>query len=82
MSDLSTKQASRRYLWAAIALVALFFINLINGKLSLMSQTEPYLHLEGVPEFILLLLAVACFVISALLSKAALNPTEDRKQKV
>lgn len=54
-------------LFAAALLLALFFANLIVGKIRLLTKTGVAAPLDGVPEFILLMAASAFFVAALLL---------------
>ncbi len=54
------------WLLSAGLFFVLFLINIFMGKYSLVLKTKPWLALGDVGEFLLLLVAVICFVIAAL----------------
>ena len=56
----------RRRLAAGGALLAVFFGNMMIGKIRLLTQTGVAAPLDGVPEFLLLAAAVGCFVAALL----------------
>ncbi len=62
---------SRVYLAASILGIVLFTINLVVGKMEVSSLMPTSMHLDGVPEFLLLLTAIIFFVISTLLKERA-----------
>ncbi len=62
---------SRNYLLASVLGILLFAINLVLGKLEVAYKIDTVVHLEGVPEFMLLLVSVVLFVVSALLRERA-----------
>ena len=62
---------SRIYLVISIACIVLFAVNLVVGKMEVSSRIDTNIHLDGVPEFLLLLVAVMFFVISTLLKERA-----------
>lgn len=62
-------KTSRTYLAFSIICIVLFAINLVIGKLEVAYKINSHVHLEGVPEFILLLAAVIFFIISTLLKE-------------
>ncbi|MDE0280816.1 MAG: hypothetical protein OXN16_06995 [Gammaproteobacteria bacterium] len=49
----------------------MFAVNLVVGKMEVSSRIDTNIHLDGVPEFLLLLVAVMFFVISTLLKERA-----------
>ena len=57
---------SRFYTIISAICIAIFVINLILGKIEVTYRIDTVVHLEGVPEFILLLVSVIFFVISTL----------------
>ena len=59
-------RSARNMLVVSALLMALFFANLITGKIRLLSGTGIAAPLDGVPEFILLMLAVGFFVAGLL----------------
>ncbi len=78
----NTKATSRFFLRGSLLGIVLFLINLGLGKLALLYQWNLWLHLEGVAEFLLLLITVICFVIGTLLTERRLaaenmNRTEE-----
>ncbi|KAA3622539.1 MAG: hypothetical protein DWQ08_12690 [Proteobacteria bacterium] len=56
---------------ASILCVLLFLINLVLGKIEVANKIDTKVHLEGAPEFLLLLASVILFVISTLLKERA-----------
>ena len=62
---------SRVYLIISIACILLFALNLVVGKMEVSSRIDTDIHLDGVPEFLLLLVSVMFFVISTLLKERA-----------
>ena len=64
-------QPSRYFLFLSLLGIALFALNLLVGKLALMFGWNVWLHLEGVPEFLLLMITVVSFVIGTLLNEKA-----------
>lgn len=62
---------SRIYLIISISCIVLFAVNLVVGKMEVSSRIDTNIHLDGVPEFLLLLVAVMFFVISTLLKERA-----------
>ncbi len=60
---------SRFYFVIAAVCIVLFVLNLIVGKIEVTYRIDTIVHLEGVPEFILLLVSVIFFVISTLLKE-------------
>jgi len=80
----NTLTASQFFLRVSLLGISLFLINLGLGKLALLYQWDLWLHLEGVAEFLLLLITVICFVIGTLLNErqviaAKLNRTEEER---
>ena len=75
------KMNSKFFLGIAILLVVIFFVNLAIGKYLVIMKLPTSLHLEGVTEFILLLIAVVFFAISALLKEKAKVSTLKQKPK-
>ena len=57
---------ARNFFAASVLLTALFFVNLIFGKIRLLSKTGISAPLDGVPEFILLMFAVGFFIAALL----------------
>ena len=64
-------KASRYYLAASVVGILLFVGNLILGKVEIAYKIDTLVHLEGVPEFLLLLASVILFVASTLLKERA-----------
>ncbi len=60
---------SRTYLVISIFGIVLFAINLVLGKIEVAYKISTHVHLEGVPEFALLLVSVIFFMISTLLKE-------------
>lgn len=67
----SMPKNSRVCLGVSIACLVLFVANLVLGKLEVSSRIDTNIHLDGVPEFLLLLVCVIFFVISTLLKERA-----------
>jgi TRAP-type C4-dicarboxylate transport system permease small subunit len=68
---------SRFYFLISSICIVLFVINLIVGKIEVAYRIDTIVHLEGVPEFILLLVSIIFFVISTLLKEqSATNKTQ------
>lgn len=60
------RSQGRAALIASAVLFALYFVNVVVGKVSLlMGATQP-LHAGDVTEFLVLLAAVICFIVAAL----------------
>ena len=59
------------YLVVSIFCITLFVINLVVGKMEVSSRLDTNIHLDGAPEFLLLLTSVIFFVISTLLKERA-----------
>ncbi len=60
---------SRHFLVASVLCIVLFTVNLVLGKIEVAYKIDTLIHLEGVPEFLLLLVSVVLFVVSALLEE-------------
>ena len=66
-------KSSRFYLIVSLLCVAVFAINIVIGKIEIVYRINTNVHMEGVPEFVLLLLAVIFFVISTLIKERSEN---------
>ena len=64
-------KSSRICLIVSIGCIVLFAINLVVGKMEVSSRIVSNIHLDGVPEFLLLLVSIIFFVISTLLNERA-----------
>jgi len=62
---------SQFYLFVSLTCSFVFFINLVLGKIEVAYRINTIVHFEGVPEFVLLLVAVIFFIISTLLKEQA-----------
>ncbi len=60
-------QLARRTQWASFVCFAVFMANVVLGKSSLVFGWKLKFLLDGTPEFLLLLISVTLFMISALL---------------
>lgn len=69
---------SRFYQIVSAICIVLFVINLIVGKIEVTYRIDTIIHLEGVPEFILLLVSVIFFVIGTLLKEQS-KPNNTQK---
>ena len=58
---------ARRMLWISIGCAVLFIANVVAGKVALVMGRDLAPPLDGTPEFLLLLIAVAFFMSYALL---------------
>lgn len=65
-------QASGRLAFrAALLFFSLYVLNVLVGKVSVMAGASIPVHAGDIPEFLLLLAAIICFVIAALAREAA-----------
>ena len=65
----ATARRARRLLWISIACAALFIANVVAGKVALVMGWNLAPPLDGTPEFLLLLVAVAFFMSYTLLKE-------------
>ena len=56
--------------WAAILFFSLYVLNVLAGKVSVMAGATTPVHAGDVPEFLILLAAIICFIIAALNTEA------------
>ncbi|MXW48066.1 MAG: hypothetical protein F4Z97_05460 [Gammaproteobacteria bacterium] len=66
-------RSSRLYLIISIVCIVIFALNIVIGKIEIAYRINTHVHLEGVPEFLVLLLSVIFFVISALIKERSEN---------
>ncbi len=78
MSTTPNIQRARWFGWAALFTLLLFIANLVYGTWQLAQGASLSAPLDGVPEFLLLLLAVALFVTYTLLRSGGRPPPTER----
>ena len=66
-------RSSRLYLIISIVCIAVFAVNIVIGKIEIIYRIKTHVHMEGVPEFLVLILAVIFFVISTLIKERSEN---------
>lgn len=71
--DEASARRARLLLRAAAALFALFCLNVLLGKAQIVFAFDLGLQLSDVPEFLLLLLSVICFMLATLAREKALG---------
>ena len=66
-----TRSRGRLAFRAAVLFFSLYVLNVLVGKVSVVAGATVPLHAGDVPEFLVLLAAIICFVIAALDREAA-----------
>ncbi len=66
-------RSSRLYLIISIVCIVVFAVNIVIGKIEIAYRINTHVHMEGVPEFLVLLLSVIFFIISTLIKERSEN---------